>query len=163
MLQRRLPRPRDRSHFTVDSLHISFALGRIFAVGISYPSQSITFSHTQTPTVTFVFLGILRRNVGEFYTYLDSKDAFHFLDKDKDGRLSSKEVSQAIQHILPRHPTDSLQDAEYQHLLKTYTTRVLSKLGKSSDGSVSFNDYTALEDELSTIRAERSMAFRIIH
>jgi hypothetical protein len=85
------------------------------------------------------------------------------LDKDKDGHLSSNEISQAIQHILPRHPSDSLPSTEYQHLLQTYTDRVLSKLGKSSNGSIGFKDYVAFEEELNTIRAERSMAFRIIH
>ncbi len=50
--------------------------------------------------VTFVFLGILRRNTAEVYSYLDRKESFQQFDENHDGKLDEQEVKGVIKKVL---------------------------------------------------------------
>ena len=58
--------------------------------------------------MTFVFLGVLRRQLSATYHYLDLRDSFNAFDKDHDGKLDEKEVAMTVGKIFRKVEADDL-------------------------------------------------------
>lgn len=49
--------------------------------------------------LTFVFLGVLRRNLKSLYSHLDQRESFLSFDLDGDGKLCRQEVRQILEKV----------------------------------------------------------------
>lgn len=94
--------------------------------------------------LTFMFLGVMRRNVMDYYSYLDRKDAFNSFDVNNDGKLDHSEVRLALEKIF-----ESLGDNEPDAaLIAKFTKDIVSK---SNSGTIPFDSYPEMEEEVKRI------------
>ena len=132
--------------------------------------------------LTFVFLGILRRNLAQYYNYLDLKDTFSYFDKDLDGKLNPAEIKDALAYVLPflssgssssstpliqlsnqTNPSETIPSlSEQSRLFEVYTRRILEKADKDQDGQINFEEFRSMEEEIQLIYQERQKAHRIV-
>ena len=58
--------------------------------------------------MTFVFLGVLRRQLSSAYHYLDLRDSFNAFDENHDGKLDEKEVAMTVGKIFRKKEVDNM-------------------------------------------------------
>lgn len=92
--------------------------------------------------LTFVFLGMLRRNTADLYTYLDHRDTFKKYDTDNNGKLDRQEVKDLLSVFV------SSSDIPRQ------LDRVFSTADSDRDDMISFQEYRDLEREMKLIYRE---------
>ncbi|KNC98752.1 uncharacterized protein SPPG_05734 [Spizellomyces punctatus DAOM BR117] len=105
--------------------------------------------------LTFVFLGILRRGITDFYGYLDMRDSFSAFDKDGNGVLDPSELREALHSIVPA-PAPQVDPAnEYETMIDLYANRILDKADSDHDSAISSKEYPAMIKEVTVIVGER--------
>ena len=88
--------------------------------------------------LTFVFLGIMRRNTLDYYVFLDRKETFQAFDKDADGLLNEGEVQNALIQVF-----EPLREkGPDKSLLLSYSQWIVSH---SRHGAVELEDYPTME------------------
>ncbi|KAJ3182092.1 hypothetical protein HDU87_000439 [Geranomyces variabilis] len=102
--------------------------------------------------LTFVFLGILRRGVTDFYSYLDMRDSFSVFDKDGNGVLDEAELREALHRVVESHGGDK---AVYEALIDTYAARIMDSADVDHDHMISSKEYPAMIKEVTAIVGER--------
>lgn len=109
--------------------------------------------------LTFVFLGVFRRQLLGVYGLLDMRDSFKSLDKDGDGVLGSSDISNAIRRVIPPPDVYLTKDAvgDYETMITQYTHRILDKADANHDKTISFEEYSAMTEEVNAICVERQI------
>lgn len=116
MLSKQLPKTRVLLPSTKDLQHTFYVLDRISAVRMGYHNHDTMLSFLRRNViltfviilVTFVFLGVFRRGLSDFYSYLDMRDSFEVFDKDGNGVLDSVEVKEALHRIVPKENAEEI-------------------------------------------------------
>jgi solute carrier family 25 protein 34/35 len=103
--------------------------------------------------LTFLFLGIFRRQINEYYDFRDRRESFTHYDQNSDGKLNRDEIKDmVIKVVLKGNPNDELANH--------YTQRIISKAGNAEgfivhSGKVKKGDeYCAMLNELEKIYVE---------
>ena len=111
--------------------------------------------------LTFLFLGVLRRNLADLYSKLDLKESFHYFDKDSDGVIDDDELSGLIKLILSKSTEEfGNNPQEQEKILSIYKSRIMSKADVNQDGVIDIDEYALVESELKSIYKERKTASR---
>ncbi|KAI9104116.1 mitochondrial carrier domain-containing protein [Phlyctochytrium arcticum] len=136
--------------------------------------------------LTFVFLGILRRGLTDFYGYLDMRDSFSAFDTDGNGVLDPEELKEALHRIVPpsarlgglggvgalslmtdgtgvRAESSEVESADmerYERLIDLYANRILDKADIDHDHAISSKEYPAMIQEVTAIVGERQATKR---
>ncbi|KAJ3395301.1 hypothetical protein HDU84_000068 [Entophlyctis sp. JEL0112] len=111
--------------------------------------------------LTFVFLGMFRRQLSEAYHYLDMREAFLSFDKDGNGFIDRTELTAVMRNVLPR--PNGVSDGDYDRAISSATSRVLDSVGIVGDnGQASFRDYPRMAEEIQRIYVERRNAAGIL-
>ncbi|KAJ3300504.1 hypothetical protein HK104_011010 [Borealophlyctis nickersoniae] len=119
--------------------------------------------------LTFVFLGILRRSIADFYAYRDRIDSFAVFDKDGNGVLDPEELRAALRDIIiikaaagpAGGPTAAaaaavgLSEQDLEALISSYATRIFDKADMNHDLKINFEEYAAVTKEIGAIVGER--------
>ncbi|KAJ3074579.1 hypothetical protein HDU98_010856 [Podochytrium sp. JEL0797] len=105
--------------------------------------------------LTFVFLGMLRRQLQEGYHYLDMRDSFKKFDQDGNGVLDQRELADAMRTVIPK---SGFADAEYENMILDATMRILATSDKNNDKKISFDEYPRVTEEIQRIFVEKSSA-----
>ncbi|KAJ3179535.1 hypothetical protein HDU85_004808 [Gaertneriomyces sp. JEL0708] len=103
--------------------------------------------------LTFVFLGILRRGLSDFYGYLDMRDSFHAFDTDGNGVLDQEEVKEALHHIVPT--PSATADDDYEKMIDFYTVRILEMADADQNHVITPEEFPAMVEEVTKIYGER--------
>ncbi|KAJ3417611.1 hypothetical protein HDV05_000068 [Chytridiales sp. JEL 0842] len=111
--------------------------------------------------LTFVFLGVFRRQLSTVYYNLDLRDSFQSFDLDKDGRIDRKELSMALRKIISP-PTNTADMKAYNEMIDLWTSRILSKADFDNDSAISFSEYEKASSELKQIFIETHSALRAL-
>ncbi|KAJ3117446.1 hypothetical protein HK100_000815 [Physocladia obscura] len=107
--------------------------------------------------LTFVFLGMFRRQLAQVYNYLDLRDSFKTFDKNGDGVLDSRELASAVREVIPKTNLN-FEDAEYEKMILDATMRVLATADKDKSQTISFEEYPEMTQELQRIYVEKTTA-----
>ncbi|KAJ3023823.1 UNVERIFIED_CONTAM: hypothetical protein HDU68_008436 [Siphonaria sp. JEL0065] len=108
--------------------------------------------------LTFVFLGMFRRQLAEAYHYLDMRDSFQKFDQDGNGILDKNELADAMRAVIPK---TGFEDAEYEKMILDATMRILASADTNHDYSISFEEYPRMTEEVEKIFAEKANASSI--
>lgn len=90
-------------------------------------------------SVTFLFLGILRRTTNDYYSYLDRIDSFAAFDKDNDSKLSKNEVTDALTLLF-----QNLDEKEAEIIGQ----EIISVADQDGDSHISFSEYGLMLNEI---------------
>ncbi|KAJ3190521.1 hypothetical protein HK101_008725 [Irineochytrium annulatum] len=104
--------------------------------------------------LTFVFLGVFRRQLAGVYNTMDQKDSFKNFDTDGNGVLDERELAEAIRKVLPRNQLPPELVPHYDQLIANYTSRILEKADVNHDTKISFQEYPDMESEVKKIVTE---------
>ncbi|KAJ3218688.1 hypothetical protein HDU67_004470 [Dinochytrium kinnereticum] len=104
--------------------------------------------------LTFVFLGVFRRNLITTYDYLDISDSFKSFDKDGNGFLDATELDSAMRSILPKSDISADSSKYYESLIFQSTRRVLDRADVDRDNRISFKEYATMVEEIKAIVME---------
>ncbi|KAJ3332781.1 hypothetical protein HDU76_013108 [Blyttiomyces sp. JEL0837] len=105
--------------------------------------------------LTFVFLGVLRRELVKTYKYLDMRDSFKSFDTDGNGVLDSNELASAMRKVIPPPSDEPIKDAEYEKMINDYTMRIFSTADENNDRLISFQEYQKATEEFQKIVVEQ--------
>ena len=133
--------------------------------------------------VTFVFLGILRRTLVDFYGYLDRRDSFDVFDVDHNGVLDAEEIRYVLEGVLRGKNAsavigttvggvgdDELVSPRFEEpgcgwkglltpfQITAYMNRILDKADVDHDHLIDFEEYKDVVAELGKIVGERRAA-----
>ncbi|KAJ3081147.1 hypothetical protein HDU99_006465 [Rhizoclosmatium hyalinum] len=108
--------------------------------------------------LTFVFLGMFRRQLAEAYTYLDMRDSFKKFDQDGNGVLDKKELADVMREVIPK---TGFEDAEYEHMILDATMRILAQADVNNDAKISFDEYPRMTEEIQRIYQEKTTASQL--
>ncbi|KAJ3029514.1 UNVERIFIED_CONTAM: hypothetical protein HDU68_011907 [Siphonaria sp. JEL0065] len=108
--------------------------------------------------LTFVFLGMFRRQLAEAYHYLDMRDSFQKFDLDGNGVLDKNELADAMRAVIPKA---GFEDAEYEKMILDAIMRILASADTNHDYSISFEEYPRMTEEVEKIYAEKANASSI--
>jgi hypothetical protein len=104
--------------------------------------------------LTFVFIGMLKRNLQHFYNRLDLRDSFNNLHKDKNGYLSVPELKSVLESLFK-----SLDDPEYpianRENISEYIDKLVKQLEKENNG-LRFDEFQILENQIRSIFTEKN-------
>ncbi|KAI9343726.1 mitochondrial carrier domain-containing protein [Zopfochytrium polystomum] len=102
--------------------------------------------------LTFVFLGVFRRQLLHAYEFLDMRDSFKSFDKNGDGKLDSDELSSVIRQVIP---PGNAKTSDYEEMIDNYAHRILDKADQDHDHAISFKEYSMMTEEVKAIYIER--------
>ncbi|KAJ3049388.1 hypothetical protein HK097_009615 [Rhizophlyctis rosea] len=113
--------------------------------------------------LTFVFLGILRRTIVDFYGYLDRRDSFDVFDVDHNGVLDPEEIRHVLEGVIREKNASAVIGTTVagvgeDELITAYMNRILDKADVDHDHFISFEEYKDVVAELGKIVGERRAA-----
>lgn len=110
------------------------------------PHFCCTINLTQ---VTFVFLGLIRRQIESTYKRLDSRDLYEQFDSNNDGFLGQDKVRMILQNM----SNDPLEDHD---LICLYADRIWERAGLLKHEFMLASQFPLLERELRVILDDRA-------
>ncbi|KAJ3033788.1 hypothetical protein HDV00_005829 [Rhizophlyctis rosea] len=112
--------------------------------------------------LTFVFLGILRRGLVDFYGYLDRRESFEVFDIDHNGVLDPEEIRKVLTDVIKDRNVGAIIGTPgvpgEDELISAYMTRILEKADVNHDLKINFDEYKDVVKELGAIVGERRAA-----
>eukprot|EP00128_Syssomonas_multiformis_P018850 Colp12_sorted_trinity150504_noHs@17549 len=103
--------------------------------------------------LTFVFLEQMNRTtrniVYERTLEKETRQAFDYFDRDKDGKLSRRELLFAFSHSLPRQVFPSVMDKQaFESKMQESVNSLLLRADLDHDDSISYEEYLKVSQEL---------------
>lgn len=104
--------------------------------------------------LSFIFLGILRRSLIQYYDDSDMMHWFAKCDRDRDGLLDYGEVNRALRTVVPHSVFSKLRENDYDDLLNEYTSRVMIKADPKRRGVIDYDNFVQMAEEVRQILKE---------